>query len=493
MNLRHLTAACLVPLALASCATTDPAESFRSTRDLVAGRHPGKVAWPRDEAARAAADGRVRELLAAPLGPDAAAEVALLRSPALQATLERLGVAQADLAQATRLANPGLAFARLSGSGETQRTGSLTADLVDWLVQPLRRRIAEAELEHVKLEVGHALLAAVAEARLALVDYQAAAELVERLARVEEIDAAAAEYARALHAAGNLTALERAHVEADWGETRAERRRARVVVAERREAVVLALGLGGAEAWTASPLAPLPAEAGEAGRLEETAVAGRLDLAAGRWAVSALERALSLKRKTRLLPVGVEVGVEREREREGVTLTGPVVELRLPLFDTGKASVARLEAELARARWQLAALEGAVRSEVRRRSEELAAGRELVALYRDDVLPLRREVFDRSLREYNQMLVGAFELLLAKQAEVTAERRAVEALAGYWRARFALERAVGGPLPTTPAPQHLPEAEAAEPGVEPEAEPAAPHDHHGHHGAAAADGRGEDR
>ena len=458
-------------LVLLGCASVDPTAPFEATRALVADRHPGEIHWLRDEDSRARADTRTGELLAAPHTLDSAAELALLRNPRLQATLEELGIAQADLAQATRLSNPGVSFATLSGSGQTQRTIAVSANLVDWLVQPLRRRVAQSELERTRLEVGNALLATVADARSSLVRYQAALELVGRLEEIAEIDGSAAEYARALFDAGNLTALERARFEAAWGETRAALQRARRDVLRRHEEVSLALGLDGSAAWRASAALRLPAERGfDPIELQQRALADRLDLAASRWAVDLLERALASKRRTRYFPVGVEVGVERERETDGVDLTGPTVELRLPLFDTGKASIARLSAELSRARWQLRALEAQVRSSVREQASDLEASRELVVLYRDTILPLRREVVRQTLLELNQMLVGTFDLLVARKEQVEAERLALEALAEYWLARVELERAVGSPLPRG------------------DASPDEPHPHHHHHDDAASDG-----
>jgi cobalt-zinc-cadmium efflux system outer membrane protein len=44
------------------------------------------------------------------------------------------------------------------------------------------------------------------------------------------------------------------------------------------------------------------------------------------------------------------------------------------------------------------------------------------------------------------MLKGAYDLLLAKQNEVAAERSYIEAWRDYWIARAELERAVGGNL-----------------------------------------------
>jgi outer membrane protein, heavy metal efflux system len=452
-RLAVLATVTLAGLSLSGCATTDPRGAFQSTRDRLAGRHPGEAVWLRLDGDRAAAE-KVSQILAAPLTPDAAAEVALLRNPDLQAMLEKLGIAQADLAQATRLANPGVSFTVLEGGGGSQRTVAVVADLVDWLVRPLRRKVAAAELERTKLEVGQALLEAVAEARRTLLRYQAAEQLSERLAQIEEIERAAADYAAALFKAGNLPALERASAEAGWAETHAERRRAEAERARRREAVTLALGLSGDQAWSAAAgLEPPRQETLDVATLEQAALDSRLDLAAGRWAVDVLDRALALHKKTRLLPLGAELGVESERELDGTRLTGPTVEVRLPIFDTGKASTARLGAELARARWQLTALEGAARSEVRRQAADLDAARELFLLYRDTILPLRREILERTLSEYNQMLIGTFEVLHARRQEIEAERQAIEALADYWEARVELERAVGAPLPQATIPQ----------------------------------------
>jgi cobalt-zinc-cadmium efflux system outer membrane protein len=434
----------LAAVGLSACATVDPTGTVETTARTLAAKGVVGVEWRRDESARVAALARSRALLAEPLTAERASEVALLRSPALQATLAGLGIAQADLAQSTRLANPGISFSSQRGGGHEQVTSALLADLVDWLTQPLRRRVAEAELERTKLAVGAAILAQVTEAKLALVAYQAGEEVVVRLARVEQLDRAAADYAQTLLVAGNLTPRQRANAEAGWAETRAELDLARAEVARRREAVVRVLGLGGDEAWRAAPLVGLPtAPSDPPAALEALAVRERLDLAAARWAVDALERARRLRQRTRWLPAGVEVAIERERDIEGVTIGGPRVELALPVFDSGRASLARYDAEIARARDQLAAVEGAIRSQVREKEGDLRAACELAAHYRDTVLPLRLQVLDQTLREYNQMVIGTFDVLIASQEEIAAEKRYVESLAGAWSARFELDRALG--------------------------------------------------
>lgn len=444
----RLAGALLAATALGGCASVDPGSSLDEVQRLTRERSRLAAPWLRDDAAREEATKRSRELLAAPLDGDAAAELALLNNPTLQARLEDLGVAQAELAQATLLANPtfGASVLKPSSGGGTKRTASFEVQVLDWLVQPLRKRVAEAELVRVRYEVGAAILDTVAAARLALLDLQTREQLAARLAAGEEVDGAAVEYARELEKAGNLSALEVARARAAHARTRSDLAEARQEVRRAREAVYRALGISGEEeAWTA---APLPAEppaptATDLAVLERLAVERRLDLEAARAAVDGLGRALALKKKTRFFPVGLDVGVETERELDGLRLTGPTVVLQLPLFDTGRAGVARLEAELRRARWQLAALTFQARSEVREKHADQAAARERTAICRDELLPASAEVLDLTLRHYNMMLLGTFDVLAARQRQVEAERDCVEALHDAWEAHLALERAVG--------------------------------------------------
>lgn len=464
-----LAGALTAALALGGCASVDPGRSVDAVERLTRERSELAAPWLRGEEARAAAAQRSRELLAAPLDGDAAAELALLNNPTLQARLEELGIAQADLAQAALLANPtfGAAVLRPSQGGGKKRTLSFEIQLLDWLVQPLRRKVAEAELVRARYEIGSAVLDTAAEARLALLELQTRERLAERLATGEEVDGAAVEFARELEKAGNLSALEVARARSAHARTRADLALARRQAERAREAVRRALGVSGEEAWTAAPLPeePPPPLAADAAALERLAVERRLDLEAARAAVDSLGRALALKKKTRFLPVGIEVGVERERELDGLRLTGPTVALQLPLFDTGRAGVARLEAELERARWELTALTLQARSEVREKRADGAAAGERTAICREELLPVSAEVLDLTLRHYNMMLLGTFDVLAARQRQVEAERDCIEALHDAWEARLALERAVGARL------DGVQETESASPEAHKEMQP----------------------
>ena len=148
----------------------------------------------------------------------------------------------------------------------------------------------------------------------------------------------------------------------------------------------------------------------------------------------------------RFFPSGVTIGVDSEREPEGEHITGPTLDLELPIFNQGQGEIATLKARDLQARRLLEAKIIDVRSEVRAARAQVAANRELVLSIRDTVLPQRRQVLALTLQQYNGMLKGAYDLLTAKGAEAAAERAYIEAWRDYWVARADLERAVGGKL-----------------------------------------------
>ena len=163
-------------------------------------------------------------------------------------------------------------------------------------------------------------------------------------------------------------------------------------------------------------------------------------------------RALALRRKTRWFPVGLHAGINTEKEITGGRVTGPELALQLPIFDTGSASITRLEAEHRRAQRQLEALAIDARSEVREQRDRMLAARDLALFYDRELLPQRARILDLTLRQYNAMFKGAYDLLLAKEAEVEAEKARLDAWRDYWIARSRLEKALGGGLPAAAPP-----------------------------------------
>jgi cobalt-zinc-cadmium efflux system outer membrane protein len=105
-----------------------------------------------------------------------------------------------------------------------------------------------------------------------------------------------------------------------------------------------------------------------------------------------------------------------------------------------------LEAQLNQSEKRLAGLSIDARSEVRGARLALLSQREVVEHYRKVLLPGRERIVALSQQRYNAMLLGVFQLLLAKQAEVEAYRQYIESVRDYWIARAELERATGGSL-----------------------------------------------
>ena len=86
------------------------------------------------------------------------------------------------------------------------------------------------------------------------------------------------------------------------------------------------------------------------------------------------------------------------------------------------------------------------RSEARERYLAYRAAWDLARHYRDNVLPLRKQVSNEVLLRYNGMLASTFELLADAREQATAVNAYIEAQKEFWSAHASLEEALGGPV-----------------------------------------------
>ena len=86
-------------------------------------------------------------------------------------------------------------------------------------------------------------------------------------------------------------------------------------------------------------------------------------------------------------------------------------------------------------------------SEVRELRARLAVARRISESYGMRIVPLREKVVALSQEQYDAMLLGVFQLIVAKQQELHAYRESIEALRDYWVLRSELEYRAGGLLP----------------------------------------------
>lgn len=431
------------------CVAPEPDLSY--TQQLATERLGEPVEWsagvePEEPTARA-----VRELIARDLSVDDAVRVALLRNLDLQALFEELGVGEAALLQAALPQNPTLHLDTLFPDTAPRSTAfefEFAIDVISFLTIPARRAVAEAELAQTRLMVTSRVLELAGEVREAYYALQGASQVRALLQTSADTAGASFDYAKALHAAGNLSDLALATHRALWEEARIQVAHAELEVIDGRERLNVLLGLWGADTqWTIPATLPdLPGQDHAFEHLEAFAVARRLDLAAAQAEIDVVLRSLSLADTLRVLPT-LHAGLAWDRDIEGNSAFGPSIELPLPLFDQGQAEVARLRSRQRQAEKRFAARAIEIRAEVRRVRNRLAAIRSLAAQYHERLIPAREEVVAQSLREYNFMLQGTFELVSAKRDQLDALRGYVESVRDYWITRAELTRVVGGRLP----------------------------------------------
>ena len=396
----------------------------------------------------------MRDLLRRPLNAARAVQVALLNNRALQATFAEVGVSYGEYVSAGLLKNPTLtASARFPDRSSylTDWEGAVAQDFLNAILLPLRKRLAAEGLRAVELHVADETLRTAAEDRAGVLHLPGAPATHRppatrrRHERRPPPSSPAACTRRATSTTWTSSTSRPAFSQAKIDVTQA-----RAQTLSDRETVNRLLGLDGAQAgaWTAEKsLPPIPGRDPSAATLEARATVQRLDLQAARAEVAAAERALALRVGTRYLPAGVSVGVDSEREPEGEHITGPTLDLELPIFNQGQGEIATLRARDLQARRQLEAKTVDAHAEVRAARAQVAANRELALSIRDTVLPQRREALKLTLQQYNSMLKGAYDLLTAKANEAAAERVRTSRRGAIIGSRGRIwERAIGGKL-----------------------------------------------
>jgi cobalt-zinc-cadmium efflux system outer membrane protein len=437
---------------LPACTSTSAAPAFRDTSQLVEARTGRRIFWNQGGVADDAVARRVHDLLGRDLSIDAAIQIALLNNKDLQALYEDLSLAQADLVQAGLLQNPTFSGGvTVPVAGPDVQTGfnlGVTQDFLGLLLLSARKKIAGAELEATKLRVGDAVLRTAFDVQAAYYTTLGGQQILEMKRTVLEAGDAAVALAEAQHTAGNTSDLDLVSERALYEQLRTDVKRSEADVVVAREALTRLLGLWGMDVAFHVPSKlpdPPPAEA-PLEHLEALAIGHRLDLASAHERGQALSRAAAMAKNYRFVGSS-SAGVNYERSPERYSAITPSASLELPLFDQKQATVARAEALLRQAQAREAALAVEIRSEVRAARSRLVSMRDVVDRYAKVVVPLREQAVSLSQEQYSAMLIGAYQLLAAKQNEVNAYREFIEALRDYWIARVDLERAVGAAVP----------------------------------------------
>lgn len=442
--------AILLALLAGGCASTGRDGGFADVSEAVSARTSAETKWVRSDNEANAVRERVKALLAKPLGADDAVQIALINSPGLQAAYAELGIAGGDLLSAGVLPNPHLSYTSLRNEhGRTIET-VLSFNLLSLITVPIALQAQRRRFESAKVEAAAAALRVAAETRKAYWRALAAQQIARYMEDVKEAAEASAELARRMATVGNFSKLDRMREHAFYADATAQLARARQQSVAERERLIRLMGLWGEDAALKLPerMPDLPAAPRDLPQAERTAMDNRLDIQAARRNAEATARALGLTQVTRFIDE-FELGIARERETGEPTRKGYEVGVSIPLFDWGSGRVARAEAIYMQAANRIAESAVNARSEVREAHHGYRTAYDVARHYRDEVVPLRKQISDEVVVRYNGMLASVFELLADAREQVFAVNASIEALRDYWVADADLQNATTAGSPGT--------------------------------------------
>jgi cobalt-zinc-cadmium efflux system outer membrane protein len=436
--------AVLLTFLAVGCASVPKDGGFADVKRTVAEETGQPIEWDPSRPVAAPDDAAIAALLQNDLTADDAVRIAFAHNRDVQATLEELGIARADLIGASTIRNPILdGEIRFPGDPRSPFELGLSQSLMDLLRLGSRRKLGRARFEVARVRVSAAVINFATEVRARYYDLLAARQVLARQGTTTKAQELATELARRQHAAGNISDLDLEIEQARYEQVKLDYARAQLDELQAREHLTANLGLvQRADLKLPDAFPEPPAQEMSEDEVLTQVMARRLDVRLAQREIEAAQRALGLS-STAVFD-DVEIGAHLEREPEGKKTAGPAVSVPIPMFNRGASQKARARAMLRQAQQRLAALTSSARSEARAARERLAEARSRALYIRDVVVPRRDRILKLTQLEYNAMLRGVFQLIEARQDLATAQREEALATRDYWIARTELDAALLG-------------------------------------------------
>jgi outer membrane protein TolC len=415
------------------------------------------------EAASALEEAQVRELLANGLDEDDAVRLALGHQRRTRAALAKLGIGSGELAAATLLSNPVLHGQLLFLDRGPEIDLGISQSLVRTLLLPIQKARSAAELRALEAAVASEILAAVLDARRAHVRASHVWRDLELRRAAEASALGSQELMQDLVQAGNATPARAAANAVELARRSQDRMESERRWIEAREQLNRACGLAGElTQWELCPEAlvrslggrivdPELMEGLDLNQLESRAMTASLALAESRARAEAQAHAAGLSEWASRLQ-DAELGLAAKRESDDSSWgLGPSFRIPLPMLDTGD-----VQTHAARARLQVLleeheALLVDLFSRIREWSERLQASVAMERQAREVLLPAERALLEETLRNFNAMQIGAFDVLRVRAGEIEAERMHLAAYTDARLARLEVEALLQGHLPVSAA------------------------------------------
>ncbi|MBK5258525.1 MAG: TolC family protein, partial [Thermoanaerobaculia bacterium] len=282
-------------LALASCVSV-PRDAGTSNVQQTMTRVGGpSVEWRAQPAT--SDDERIAAMLRNELVADDAVAIAMVNNPRLQVTLAELGIARADLMQASTITNPVFEFEiRFPGAPFRPYELRLAQSLIELIQLPRRRALGRAAFDAAQMRVSSSVLRFAGDVRSAWFELVAAAQHVALSRGILQSAQTAADVALRQHRAENITDLDLENEQALYEQSKLDLARAEQRVLLAREVLVRSMGLRNAVTeWRVPSTFPeLPESELDQQGLERLAAAQRLDLAIARRELEVAQRQVPL-------------------------------------------------------------------------------------------------------------------------------------------------------------------------------------------------------
>lgn len=487
-----LAGAALLGLAV-GCAEVNAGPDFKRTAAFVSERTGVEQSY--DPAEADLVESRVNALLAGGLTVDEAVRVALLNNRGFQAIFETVGASRADVVQSGLLTNPSLSAALQlpDAGGRPDYKIGFGQELVDLWQIPVRKKIAEAQLEQTVLTVVRQGITIAADVKSKCYQFLALQQ-TETIAREDlKLVQRTFDIAQKRFQAGevgqldvNLARAAVLGVQLDLINVARDRR-----IAEAALSRTLGLGRAG-QKWTLRDSLPTSAGAEpDDGTLLATAMDRRLDARAAELAAQAAKD--DLRREYLSVFPSIVVGAElerlegrtlpgrkiladtaresiaagqltaptiqsraeraRERRMDIATIFGPTVTMTLPIWDQNQAKIAKARSLLLQKEKEYEDLLELVVQEVQQAATAVRASRDLGRFYREQAVPQAEANVEMTRKAYEAGEQGMVTMIEAQEALITQRRAYVNVVRDGAIAAAELEAAVGGRLPPAPTSQ----------------------------------------
>jgi outer membrane protein TolC len=380
-----------------------------------------------------------------PLSRKQAVRLALSHDPRIQSSLAKVRVAEADANQARLLPNPILTIdARwpLQSGYNSAFEPSLAIDLIAILQKPALISAADQRLREAAANALVTVLDTISEieeayvsARMVDDEIANAERRLQRLQRLRDL-------ARKRLEAGEATRLDRLTIDGQWMQSNLDLSDLRLQREEERLLLARLLNQPRSAAnWDLeAPDAPTQQELVPESAWIAAALANRPEVISKVWELRSLGADLQL---TTLAPLqGGELGVHAEKDPEW--RIGPVWATPVPIFDWGQAQRAKVGAEIAGARHDLAEQQLEIVQGVRTAYVDYVHSRRNLMYAQDQILPLQRQQLDQAQLAYQAGEADVTTLLLAENEFDQTLSKIVELREKVSVARIKLQRAAGG-------------------------------------------------